>query len=293
MKMHSGKKVGSYPAAGVTLSISLALYAMGIFGILYTYTGALEKIVRENVKLQIYLNTTVNESQRQQIENKLQNLPFTDKTVIQSIQFVSKEEAAKKFIAETGEDFQTFLGENPLKDAFLLRVNPTYQTSEKMILVKKEIEKISGVFQVFYVEGLIDDINENVNKIALFLLFVITILLVTIVILINNTMRIALFSQRFLIRSMQLVGAKQSFIQWPFIKRSAAYGLLASVVATAGLYGSIYYAQNQINDLRILFNIENFLLVVACLFIIGICISMVSSYFAVKKYLKLSLDELF
>ena len=291
--MHSGKKVGSYPAAGVTLSISLALYAIGVFGILYTYAGVLEKIVRENVKLQIYLNSTVNESQRQQIENKLQNLPFTDKTVNQSIQFVSKEEAAKKFIAETGEDFQTFLGENPLKDAFLLRVNPTYQTSEKMTLVKKEIEKISGVFQVFYVEGLMNDINENVNKIALFLLFVISILLVTIVILINNTMRIALFSQRFLIRSMQLVGAKQSFIQWPFIKRSAGYGMLAGVIATTALYCSIYYAQNQINDLRILFNTDNFLLVAACIFIIGICISMVSSYFAVKKYLKLSLDELF
>jgi cell division transport system permease protein len=293
MKMHSGKKVGSYPAAGVTLSISLALYVMGIFGILYTYAGALEKIVRENVKVQVYLNTTVNEAQRQQIENKLQNLPFADKTINPSIQFVSKEEAAKKFIAETGEDFQAFLGDNPLKDAFLLRINPAYQTAEKMTLVKKEIEKISGVFQVFYVEGLIDDINQNVNKIALFLLFVIAILLATIVILINNTMRIALFSQRFLIRSMQLVGAKQSFIQWPFIKRAAGYGLLAGLVATIGLYGSIVYAQNQINDLRILFNTENFLLVTACLFTIGIFISMVSSYFAVKKYLKLSLDELF
>jgi cell division transport system permease protein len=293
MKMHSGKKVGSYPAAGVTLSISLALYAMGIFGILFTYASALEKIVRENVKVQIYLNTTVNEAQRQQIENKLQNLPFADKNVNPSIQFVSKEEAAKKFIAETGEDFQAFLGDNPLKDAFLLRINPAYQTAEKMTIAKKEIEKISGVFQVFYVEGLIDDINENVNKIALFLLFVIAILLVTIVILINNTMRIALFSQRFLIRSMQLVGAKQSFIQWPFIKRAAGYGLLAGLVATAGLYGSIAYAQNQINDLRILFNTENFLLVALCLFIIGTCISIVSSYFAVKKYLKLSLDELF
>lgn len=293
MKMQYSKKVGSYPAVGVTLSITLALYAIGIFGILFSYAETLEKLVRENVKLQVYLNTTVNESQRQQIENKLKNLPFTDKSNSSPVEFVSKEEAAKKFIAETGEDFQSFLGENPLKDAFLLRINPTFQTEENIVAVKKEIEKINGVFQVFYVAGLLDDINNNVTKIALFLVFIIIILLITIIVLINNTIRIALFSQRFLIRSMQLVGAKQSFIQWPYLKRAALYGFTAGIMATLFLYGSIVYIQNQIKDLSVLFNPQNFLILGTSLLVIGIFISTVSSFFAVKKYLRLSLDELF
>jgi cell division transport system permease protein len=293
MKMQYSKKVGSYPAVGVTLSIALALYAIGVFGILFSYAETLEKLVRENVKLQVYLNTTVKESQRQQIENKLVNLPFTDKSYTSPIEFVSKEEAAKKFIAETGEDFQSFLGENPLKDAYLLRISPTYQTEEKLESVKKEIEKINGVFQVFYVAGLIDDINNNVTKIAFFLVFVVILLLVTIIVLINNTIRIALFSQRFLIRSMQLVGAKQSFIQWPYLKRAALYGFFAGLFATITLYASILYIQNQINDLSVLFNLQNFMIIGTCLLVIGIFISTVSSFFAVKKYLRLSLDELF
>ncbi|MCZ8354512.1 MAG: permease-like cell division protein FtsX [Cyclobacteriaceae bacterium] len=293
MKAQSSKRIGSYPALGVTLSISLALYAIGIFGILIIYADGLEKLVRENVMMQIYLNSSVNETQQQQLENKLKNLPFTDKSKANSIQFVSKEEAAKKFIAETGEDFQSFLGDNPLKDAFLIRVAPEYQNSQSLLSIKKQLESINGVFQAFYVEGLIDNINNNVNKIGLFLIFIISLLLITIIVLINNTIRIALFSQRFLIRSMQLVGAKQSFIQWPFLKRALLYGFIASIVATLGLYGSIWYAQQQIVELVVLFNIQQFFILSGVLAIIGLLISLISSYFATRKYLRLSLDELF
>ena len=165
MKAQSSKRIGSYPALGVTLSITLALYAIGIFGLIVMYAGSLEKLVRENVMLQVYLNSTVNETQRQQVENKLKNLPFIDKGKADAIYFVSKEEAEKKFIAETGEEFKTFLGDNPLRDAYMIRIAPQFQEGQSLVTIKKQIENINGVFQVFYVEGLIDNINNNVNKI--------------------------------------------------------------------------------------------------------------------------------
>jgi cell division transport system permease protein len=185
------------------------------------------------------------------------------------------------------------LGDNPLKDAFMVRVASQYQNSQSMVNIKKQIEGINGVFQVFYVEGLIDNINDNVNKIGLFLIFIISLLLITIIVLINNTIRIALFSQRFLIRSMQLVGAKQSFIQWPFIKRATLYGILASILATLALYASILYTEQQIKELSVLFNINQFIILAGALTVLGMLISVISSFFATRKYLTLSLDELF
>jgi cell division transport system permease protein len=286
------KKLGGYPAVGVVVSVTLALFVVGLFGMLMIYSQQLEKQIRENIRMQVYLKPSLTKNQRLQIENKLRSQQFTSKTSA-SVTFVSKDEAAKKFIAETGEDFTKFIGENPLKDAFLVNIDPTYHTPAQMEKVKADIQKMNGVFQVFYVEGLIESVNDNVMKIGFFLAGLIIILVVTVIFLINNTLRLALFSQRFLIRSMQLVGAKNWFIQRPFILRAAGYGVLSGVIAAIFMYLVSDYLQRKISDLAVLHQQDQFFILLAFLMLLGVVVAVTSTFFSIRKYLKMSLDQLY
>lgn len=290
--VHHKKKLGGYPATGVIVSTSLALFVVGLFGLLLLYSQQLEKQVRQNIRMQVYLKPNVSETQRLEIRNKLLALDYVSKGE-ESVTFISREEAAEKFIAETGEDFTSFLGENPLRDAFLIGIDPAYHTSAKMDTIKTEISHMNGVHQVFYVEGLIDAVNENITKIALVLVGLILILMLTVVLLINNTLRIALFSQRFLIRSMQLVGATKSFIQRPFLLRAAGYGLLSGAIASGIIWLVSDYAQRKVTDLESLHDREQFLILLAILLVCGMIVAVLSTFFSIRKYLKMSLEELY
>ena len=292
-KKSNKKKLGGYPAIGVVMSITLSLIVMGIFGLLLIYSQELEQQVRQNIRVQVYLKSNVTETQRLQIESKLTSQNYVSKEHGQGVVFISKEDAAKKFIEETGEDFEDFIGENPLRDAYLVSIARDYHSIKEIEKIKKDIQAMNGVFQVFYVEGLIESINSNVKKIGLILLGLITVLLVTVVLLINNTLRIALFSQRFLIRSMQLVGAKKWFILRPFLVRASGYGLLAGLLAASLLWSLSNYAQRKIEDLSILHNQDHFLALVALLLISGIVVAVLSTFFSIRRYLKMSLDQLY
>ncbi|NJN43102.1 MAG: ABC transporter permease [Flammeovirgaceae bacterium] len=288
------KKLGSYPYVSVVLSMTLALFVIGIFGLLMIYSKELEKSVRENVRIQVFLKSNISETQRDQVHKNLSARYFINKkTTQETITFISKEEAAKEFIKETGEDFQNFLGENPLRDAFLVSVDPAYHDSKSLAKIKSEVEKLNGVFQVYYVENVIESINKNVTRIALILLSVSLILFITIVLLINNTLRLALFSQRFLIRSMQLVGAKHWFIKRPFIIRAMLHGMLSGALASGLLLFLIISANRRISDLKLLQNSEQIAMLLGTIVLLGIFVAMSSTYRTVSKYLKLSLDELF
>jgi cell division transport system permease protein len=293
-KGYSKKKLGSYPSVGVIISITLALIVMGLFGIALIYSNQLEKLVRDNIRMEVYLNTNLTETQRDQIEKKLQALPYISKqTLGPALQFMSKEEAAKKFIEETGEDFTKLLGENPLHDAYLVSIDPEFHSLEEMQKIKKELEAMNGIFQVVPKEGLIESVNKNITSISLILLGLATLLFITVVLLINNTIRLALFSQRFLIRSMQLVGAKHWFIQRPFIVRSVLYGLIAALLATACITGLVNYAHGEIEDLVLLMNKDHVVLLAGALMILGMLVAAVSTFFSIGRYLKMSLDELY
>jgi cell division transport system permease protein len=287
------KKLGGYPAVGVVISVTLALFVIGLFSVLVLYSSALETQVRQNIRMQVYLRSNLTSNQRLQVENKLLSLTYISHQPGEQLTFISKDEAAKKFIAETGEDFTKFIGENPLRDAYLLTIDPAYHTQSHMQKIKAEIQKMNGVFQVFYVEGVIEAVNDNVTKIALFLGGLILILLITVALLINNTLRIALFSQRFLIRSMQLVGATKWFIQRPFLFRAAGYGLLGGLIASALLWLLSDYAQNKITDLRLLHQQSDFMALLGFLLVAGVILSVASTLLSIQKYLKMSLDELY
>lgn len=294
LKYKKKKKLGSFPYVSVVFSVTLALFVIGLFGLLILHSNKLKDAIRENITIQIYLDKFVTENDKIRINKLLTQKIYIAKEADKSlVEFVSKEDAAKIFIESTGEDFIEFLGDNPLRDAFTIKINPSYQQIDSLKNIETELSKVDSVFEVVYVQSLVQSINKNITKISLALIGFTIILLITIVILINNTIKLALFSQRFLIRSMQLVGAKAGFIISPFVRRAGLQGLLAGLIASTLLFALLSYANSVIEELKQLQSINEFLMLFGFLLALGMIIGMFSTYNAVKKYLKMSLDELY
>ena len=286
--------MGSYQYGSVVVSITLALMVIGLFGLLLLHTSKLTNIIQENVEMQVYLDKDISDNQRSRIENEIATSAYVlQKDNEPQVSFISKEEAAKQFIEDTGEDFSEFLGDNPLRDALTINIDLAYQNQQQMDSIAQSINQISGVFEVDYVESLVSSINDNLTYIGIFLLGFAIVLLIVIVILISSTIKLALFSQRFLIRSMQLVGATSGFIRRPFLSRSFLHGAVAGILASAALFGLLKLAYNYIPDLAGL-DLETFILALyGVLVVLGGLIAYLSTARAMNKYLKMSLDELY
>ena len=288
------KKLGSYPHLMVVFSISLALFVIGLFGLLLIHAGKLSEKVKESIEMQVYLDRNLTEAQLTRLQKTFAAKDYVAyKGDTAQVRFISKEEGAKAFLDETGEDFMEFLGDNPLRDAYALRIDADHSSSPELKSIKLDLEDTEGVYEVQYVESLIESINSNIEKISIVLLGFAAILILVVIILINNTVKLALFSQRFLIRSMQLVGATSFFIQRPFLNRAAFQGMISGVVASVLLFALMQYAYHEVEELKLLRNDEQTYLLMGALVLIGIIIGFMSSYRAVRKYLGLSLDELY
>lgn len=290
-KVSRKKKLGGYPAAGVVLSIFFALFVLGLFGTILIYSRGFEKLVRDNLSVKIYLKSNVSETQRSQLQRSLEGEKFIS-TSENAIRFVSKEEAEKDLISEIG-DYKEVLGENPLKDAFIVKINEAHQDTTHLKAIKTKLEKNKAVVEVNYESPVIEAVNKNFTSISVTLLIISVLFIVVIFLLVNSTLRIALFSQRFLIRSMQLVGAKKWFIQRPFLFRAAGYGFLGGAIASALLWILSNYAQQKIEDLKLVHQQDDFLLLITFLLVAGVLLAVVSTLVSIQKYLKMSLDELY
>ncbi|SMG17263.1 cell division transport system permease protein [Marivirga sericea] len=293
-KYRKKKKLGHYPFVSVILSMTLALFILGLFALLITTTTSLTKVIQQNVEMQVYLKSNLSEPQQLRVSKSLVSKEYVLKEEsIESIRFISKNEAAEKFIEETGEDFMQFLGDNPLKDAYIVKISPEYHSSEKMKEVQQDIENLNGVFEVIYTNNMVQSINENITKISIVLLAISILLFIVIGILINNTIKLALFSQRFLIRSMQLVGATKGFIRKPFIYRSIWHGIISAIVAASLLFGLLTYGSEKLEGLAELQNQQMLLIIFGGLIVTGISIASFSTFRAMQKYMAMSLDELY
>lgn len=293
-KVRKKRKLGSYPFLSVTFSITLALFVIGLFGLVLIHANNLTRLIQENIEVQVFLNKTITTSEVTKIERAIGSKSYI--LINQGkprITFTSKEQAAKDFMSETGEDFTRFLGENPLRDHFVINLKPGYHSTDSLRMVKKELESIRGVYEVTYVESLVESIQSNLAKIGFILIGFSLILFLIVVILINNTIKLALFSQRFLIRSMQLVGATGRFIRTPFLIRAGLYGMIGGVVASCGLMVALYYASSKVEDLKALGDRDRLLILFISLIVIGCVVGVLSTYAAIRKYLRMSLDELY
>lgn len=293
-KARKKRKLGSYPFVSVVFSITLALCVLGLFGLILLHGSRLGTQIQENIEIQVYLNKNLSQSDINKVGTiigaKRYTLVKEDKP---QVELITKEQAAAQFINDTGEDFKEFLGDNPLRDLFAIKLQGDYQSIDSLRQIKAEIEGIRGVFEVEYEESLIESINDNLTKIGFILLIVAVFALLVVIILINNTIKLALFSQRFLIRSMQLVGATGNFIQRPFLIRSVLYGLIAGILASSVLYGFMSYLNREIDGLAELQDLKGFILLFGLILIMGMIVGYFSSLRAIRKYLKMSLDELY
>ncbi|WP_266205299.1 cell division protein FtsX [Pontibacter kalidii] len=288
------KKLGNYPHLMVVFSITLALFVIGVFGLLLIHAEKLSEKVKESIEMQVYLDRNLTEVQLVRLQKTFaakEYVAFQNDSA--QVRYISKEEGAKAFLDETGEDFMTFLGDNPLRDAYVLRIDADHSSSAMLKSIKLDLEEVDGVYEVQYVESLIESINQNIQKISIILIGFAAILVLVVIILINNTIKLALYSQRFLIRSMQLVGATSFFIQRPFLNRAAWQGVVSGVLASALLFGLMQYTYNEITELQLLRNDEQTYILMGALVMLGLIIGFMSSYRAVRKYLGMSLDELY
>ncbi|SEJ78929.1 cell division transport system permease protein [Cyclobacterium xiamenense] len=293
-KQRKKTRLGSYKFVSVLFSITLSLLMIGIFGVVLIQAKMLTSLIRENIEVQVFLSKNLKKSDVDQLLRQMEDKPYVLKKESETVlHFTSKEEAASLFIEEVGEDFTQFLDENPLRDSFTFSVNEEFQTSEGIASIVEELEQLPGVFEVTYMQDMVAAINENLVKVSLVLGTLILILLVTVVILISNTIKLALFSQRFLIRSMQLVGATKGFIRRPFLWRSFLYGALAGLIASGIIFSLLEYGKNFIEGFQLLYNIELLALLFGSLILLGACMSWLSTFRSINKYLNMSLDELY
>tara|TARA_B100000287_G_scaffold419789_1_gene458409 strand:- start:1602 stop:2498 length:897 start_codon:yes stop_codon:yes gene_type:complete len=287
------KTFGNFPFLSVIFSVSLSLLLLGIFSFFLLSSIEVKKIIQENTEINIFLNKEISKNQIDQIKRTL----FTKDYVLikdeSTLDFISSSDAAREFSKEIGEDFVSFLGNNPLRDLIILKINSDFFEQEKLTDIENDILKIPGVYEVDYSKEMIEDINTNVRSISLVFGGIFIVLFLISVILINNTLRIALFSQRFLIRSMQLVGATANYILKPFLIRGIAYGLISGVIASATLYSIISLINEKINEANMIIGFEKLSIIFISLIISGILIVMLSTYTSVNKYLNSTLDDLY
>ena len=287
------KKFGNFPFVSVIFSVTLYLLLLGLFSFFVLSSLNVKNYLESNTEINIYLNKKISPSQIEQIKRTLYTKEYSLTNTESTLNYVSSEEAAKNFQSEIGEDFVDFLGNNPLRDLIILKINSDYFDLERLNIIESDILKIPGVYQVEYSKELIDNINKNVANISFVFIGLFLILLIISVILINNTLRIALFSQRFLIRSMQLVGATANYILRPFIFRGTMYGLIAGIISSGLLYVIIEIADRRISNLELVISLEQLGVIFISLIFTGIIMVILSTYSAVSKYLNSTLDELY
>ena len=287
------KTFGNIPFLSVIFSVSLSLLLLGIFSFFLLTSFQVKKVIQENTEVNIYLNKGISNAQVDQIKRILFTKEYALSNDENTLSYVSSKQAAEDFSKEIGEDFIDFLGDNPLRDLIILKINSSFFELEKLSSIESDILSIPGVYEIDYSKEMINNINSNIRNISLVFIGIYLVLSLISFILINNTLRIALFSQRFLIRSMQLVGATSAYILKPFIYRGLLYGLLSGVISSISLYMLILLANDKINGFEMIVSIDQLSIIFITLITTGILMVILSTYSSVNKYLKSSLDDLY
>lgn len=272
----------------VIVSLSLVLFMLGALGLLIINANKLSTHFKENVGFQVYLRDTATSAQTDALIQELSNSRFT-----RSVNLISKEQAAEQLQAELGEDFLSFLGSNPLLNSLEVKLEANHVNSDTLRIVEKKLMQKPFVKEVVYQKDLIDNLNRNAKAVAFFILIFSAALLIVAIALINNTIRLSIYSQRFLIRTMYLVGATRAFISKPFVFKGFRQGVIAGILAGIMLALFLIVGVRFIPELLQLQDENVLLILFAGIVLIGIIISAVSAFFSVMRYLKLKTSDLY
>ncbi|TXG36836.1 cell division protein FtsX [Seonamhaeicola maritimus] len=285
-KQQKRRLISSY--FSVVLSIALVLFLLGLLGIILLNAKKVSDHFKEQVVVTIYLKENAKEIEIKQLEKSLAMSDY-----VKSTEYVSKEQAAEFMKAETGEDFMDFVGYNPLQNSIDVHLKADYVTSEHLETVSTEALNKKFVEEVSYDNDLVNLMNDNVKKISFWVLIISALFTVIAVLLINSSLRLSVYSKRFTIKTMQMVGATKQFIRRPFIWKSIRLGIIGASLALIGMAIVFYYLNQTFPELELMNNIVLVGLLFVVIFGLGVVITWISTHFATQRFLNLRTDELY
>lgn len=270
------------------VSLSLVLFMLGLVGLIILNTKKIADHFKETIGFQLIINDGSKDIDLDKLKKMLNTAIY-----VKGIQYISKEEAAKSLEEDLGEDFISFIGYNPLKASIDVRLKADYATPDSLIWIEQRLMANKIVKEVLYPKALLSSMNRNMNKAAFVILAFSGILLLIALALINNTIRLSIYSKRFIIKTMQLVGATQRFIRLPFILKGIRQGIYGAIIAIIMLMGILYFAQKQMPELVAVQDVQMLASLFGMVVLLGILVGAISTGLAVRKYLRLSADELY
>ena len=272
-----------------TVSISLVLFVIGLIVSLYLTTHYFTIKNKENISLSIILNDTISETDLSRLERYLNATEYTKQVV-----YISRDSALKEHIAAIGEDPSEFLGYNPLSASLEVFLTSEYASTDSInSVILPRLQVFDGITNITYQKEMIELLNNNINKLSLILSLIALVMLFISIVLINNTIRLSIYSKRFIINTMQLVGAKNSFIRRPFVRRSIINSFIATFLALLMLGGAIYLVQIQIGTVVNLYHLEIIIPIVIVVFFISLIINYIATVAAVNRYLRMRTEQLY
>ena len=270
------------------ISIALVLFLLGLIFLMGLMGDTLSRFVKENITFSVVLKDNIREAEVKRMQKRLEAEPF-----IKSAEYISKEQASKELEEELGERPETFLGFNPLQASLEVKLNSEYANPDSLQLIEKKIKTYTNVSELLYRKDMMEIVNDNMKRIGIILLTLAVVLMIISFVLISNTIRLLIYSKRFLIHTMKLVGATPGFIRRPFMIYNMVGGLFAAILAILMLMGALYYLQQELSGFIDLLNTDALLLVFAAVLILGIMLSLIATFFAVNKYLRMGVDKLY
>ena len=272
------------------MSIMLVLFMMGMYAFMVIYADRMLNYVKENIGFEVVIKSNVKESSIISLKDEI-----SKKNYIKSVEYISKEEATNRMKEDLGEDFLKWLGdvENPLLPSLDIRFVADYANSDSMAMVEKWIGKKQIVKEVIYQKTLTNTINDNINRIKIILFAISLILLLIAITLINHTIRLSIYSKRFIVRTMQLVGATKGFIMKPFLKTFMVQGLIAAVIALILITITILGINDYLPEMNMEQGNEYIIAIYVSVIVLSLILTSLSTYFSMKKYINADLDKFY
>ncbi len=285
-KFHKSRLRSSY--ISVVMSITAVLFLLGAFGVLALKVDEVTKNLLEDYAFTVMLKKDAPEADVRQFQKQLE---LSEEVI--STEFISSDEAAEEFQESLGEDFVDFLGFNPLSDAIEIRMRYDFVNTHDVETFANELLESGLVTDVAYDPDVLELVTANIRRYGTGILVVLAIMIFIAIALINSSIRLSIYSKRFTIKTMQLVGATKQFIRRPFMRQSAWLGAIGGIIASILLGSILYYAKDTLDSLGITYNLEFAAIIFGGITIFGALLAWVSTFVAVKRYLKLKTDELY
>ena len=270
------------------LGVTLVLFLLGTIGWLIINATKLGNYFKESIEVRAYLRGDLNPKDSVALMEYISSKPY-----IKEIEFVTKEVARKKYMADENEEWNKVLDANPLPNSINFKLKREYLKSDTLKKIKADLEEQTYVSDVQYPQALVDNMNSNIRRIGIMLLVIAIILALVVIVLIDNTIRLAMFSNRFLIKTMQMVGATRAFIARPMNIKAIINGFISGVIAIIAVLIMILFTESKLPEMKAIQDTGSLILLFLSLIILGICITLFSTYRSVIKYLKMKLDDLY